>query len=156
MALKYIVDQIAYQEEMGIFEPVENYNKATQKSGGTGSVESPVRIVDKIEASFNKNVMPDFRSVDKVSEQAEILYYPTSAKQRYIEIMESSRFIFNDHFLKNLLQQIPSTQYRIQFIEKAFNSVNQLNLDLFRRFAWVLSKLYYKKSLSSQNVQNFT
>jgi len=82
-------------------------------NGDTGSGVSPEALegrplLDNLVASFNKNTMLDFRSVDLVQRQTEIIYYPTSPQTRYIEIFESSSFLFVDSFMKNLMDSFTS------------------------------------------------
>ena len=52
-------------------------------------------------------------------------------------------FLFEDTFMKNICELIPTMEKKIQFFEKCIKTVNVESLDVVRKLAWVLSKLYF-------------
>ena len=113
-------------------------------NGDTGSIVSPEALENK--SIIVENIINDFKS-DKNGNQ--MIYYTITPQNMYVEIMESTQFLFEDHFLKNLSDPITAVAAKIQFMEKILNQVHDLNLDLVRKLSWILSKLYYSKSLAT-------
>lgn len=73
---------------------------------------------------------------------------------RYIELIESFSFLVQDKFLKNLIAPEPSLTKKIQFYSSLMINLHRDHLEFQRQLCWILSKLYYKKSVHSQNTQN--
>lgn len=68
--------------------------------------------------------------------------------------MQSNLFLFENELLKNITDNLPSIDKRVEFYEKCIKIVNIESYDLVRKFAWILSKLYYQKSLGTQSQKN--
>ena len=52
------------------------------------------------------------------------------------------------------MEPMSSAKDKTDLFEKMLRKVNVDNLDLVRKFAWVLSKLYYQQSLVTMNNMN--
>jgi len=98
------------------------------------------------ELSFNQNIKVDLK---QDSPGTNTIQYPVSPEQRYIQIMTSTLFLFENNLMKNITELMPNIQKKVEFYEKCIKLVYIESYDLVRKFAWVLSKLYYKKSLGT-------
>ena len=77
-----------------------------------------------------------------------------SHEKRYVEILSQGDFLFEDKFLKNLLQLESDLTKKIYFLERIAMRLSPYNLDFMRKISWVISKTYFKKSLFSQSTEN--
>jgi hypothetical protein len=68
--------------------------------------------------------------------------------------MSSNLFLFENDLLKKITQYMPTIDKKVEFFEKCIKIVNIESYDLVRKLAWVLSKLYYTKSLGTQSQHN--
>lgn len=137
-------------------------------SGGSPNTKS-ISMKSSIEPSvfgnshLSYNIPPVKReplisfSQQNINEQdgtPQFTYNQTTSEQRYVEIIESCKFLVQDKFLKNLISPEPSLTKKIQFYVRLINAIHKDHVDFYRQLCWILSKLYYKKSVHSQNTQN--
>ena len=76
----------------------------------------------------------------------------TEFSTRLVEILQQSQFLFQDNFLKNLIEPLQGLDRKIEFLEVLENHLFDVNFDFIRKITWILSKLYYKKSIESQSL----
>ena len=75
-------------------------------------------------------------------------------KKWYIQILESSTFIFENETVTDVFKSL-EVQDQIEKYESILTQVNSLNFELVRRLSWNLSKLYYQQSIRSHENKQF-
>ena len=103
------------------------------------------------ELSFNQNIKVDLKQ-DIPS--GNTIQYPVHQSQRYLQVMQSNLFLFENELLKNITDFVPDINKKVEFYEKCIKLVYIESFDLVRKFAWILSKLYNKKSLGTHTKKN--
>ena len=68
--------------------------------------------------------------------------------------MHQGEFLFEDKFLKNLLQLEGDLVKKIYFLERIAMRLSPYNFDFMRKISWIISKNYFKKSVLSQSTDN--
>lgn len=63
-------------------------------------------------------------------------------------------FLFEKDLFHNIVSCLPNINKKVEFVEKCIKFVNIESYDLVRKFAWILSSLYFEKSLVTINEDN--
>lgn len=71
---------------------------------------------------------------------------PVWAK-RYIEALQACQFLFQDKFIKSLLQIEKDFLRKLDFLKRIYSEINPYNFEYLRKISWHISKIYYKKAM---------
>ena len=67
--------------------------------------------------------------------------------KRYIEALKSCQFLFQDKFIKSLLQNEKDFRNKLDFLKTIYTAINPYNYEYLRKISWYISKTYYKKAV---------